>query len=230
MAGRRVHVGIRRRAAPLARRELSSEINADAIGVRRIWLREILRDDQVQRTVVVRVDARARADVAAWLAGATADAGTAPALYSPSQDAVAGEDTPHGHNADGAAESVCLRTEVAAEPYQLSAEVRTDWIFFPTGPEAILMSVIDRAGGPGTERGADETVEATTPFRFNLRFAADPYRKHLRVIARSGLLGLTTKVLKLGPERELLSPCVFIPVQTGPLRAFLRELPSAPVV
>jgi hypothetical protein len=82
-------------------------------------------------------------------------------------------------------------------------EARTDWVFFPSTPEAILIGVVE--GG-----------EAGTPlFRFNLRFPADRYRRHLEALAESGLLE---------------SPCTFVEVQAGPLRHFLRELPPVPVV
>ena len=101
----------------------------------------------------------------------------------------------------------------AAEP-----DVRTDWIFFPATPEAILIAVAQ--GGE----------ESTPLFRFNLRFPADRYRRHLEILAESGLLGLTTAPLQLGPERELESPCVFVEIQTRPLHDFLRELPKLPVV
>jgi hypothetical protein len=95
--------------------------------------------------------------------------------------------------------------------------VRTDWIFLPTIPEAVLIGVV-------------EGEAAGVAFRFNVRVAADPYRSQLEALAGSGLLGLTTEPLQLGPERRLESPCVLVPVQTGPLRDFLRELPPVPVV
>jgi len=95
--------------------------------------------------------------------------------------------------------------------------VRTDWIFFPATPEAILIGVVE-----------DGTGEAA--FRFNLRFSADRYRRYLEVLSGTGLLGLTTGLLLLGPERQLESPCTFVEVPTRPLRDFLRELPAVPVV
>jgi hypothetical protein len=96
-------------------------------------------------------------------------------------------------------------------------DVRTDWIFFSAALEAILIGVVE-----------DEPSGAT--FRFNLKFGADTYRRHLELLARSGLLGLTAEPLEPGPERQIESPCIFVPIQTGPLRAFLRELPPVPVV
>jgi hypothetical protein len=95
-------------------------------------------------------------------------------------------------------------------------EVRTDWIFIPTTPEAILIGVV---------RGEDGTS-----FRVNLRFSADRYRRQLEALAETGLLGLMTVPLQRGPERELASPCTFVEVPTKPLRDFLRELPPVPVV
>ena len=52
----------------------------------------------------------------------------------------------------------------------------------------------------------------------------------LEALAETGLLGLTTVPLQVGPERELESPCIFVEIQTKPLRDFLRELPPVPVV
>lgn len=95
--------------------------------------------------------------------------------------------------------------------------VRTDWIFFPSTPEAILIGVVE-----------DGTGEAA--FRVNLRFSADRYRRYLEVLSGTGLLGLTTGPLQLGPDRQLESPCTFVEVPTKPLRDFLRELPAIPVV
>jgi hypothetical protein len=171
MVGGRARAGVRRKAAPQARRELFAEIDAAALGVRRLWLREVLREEQPRKMVVARVDAHERTEVLAWLSEAPTD----PSSY----------------------------------------KIRTDWIFLPAGPEAILMGVVKQIAGS---------------FRFNLRFAADPYRQHLKTVARTGLLGLTTEVLRLGPDREILTPCLFVPVRSGPLRTFLRELPPAPVV
>jgi hypothetical protein len=99
-----------------------------------------------------------------------------------------------------------------AEPAEPT--VRTDWLLFPATPEAILMGA----------------VEGDQPFRFNVRISADRYRRQLEALAETGLLGLTSQPLQVGPERELLSPCRFVPIQTDPLRAFLRELPAPPVV
>jgi hypothetical protein len=73
-------------------------------------------------------------------------------------------------------------------------------------------------------------VEGEQPFRVNLRISADRYRRQLETLAQTGLLGLTSHPLQVGPERDLLSPCRFVPIQSGALRAFLRELPALPVV
>jgi hypothetical protein len=184
MVGGRARVGIRRRAAPLARRDLAAEIDAHALPIVRARIREIALDPdqsgQAQRAVVVQIDASARPAVAAWL------------------------EAPPPPRAPG---------HTDAEP-----TVRTDWLFLPHGPEAILIGVVEGA------------AEALEPLRFNVRFAADPYRRHLKALTRTGLLGLSTMPLKLGPERQLASPCTFVPIQNGPLRDFLRELPPVPVV
>jgi hypothetical protein len=170
--------GIRHKMAPQAQRDLLDEIDADVVPVRRVWARDIVVEPgdgaEPEITVVARVNAEARPEVAAWLDG--------------SDDA-------------------------NAEP-----DVRTDWIFFPATPEAILIGAVGGAEGEGPS------------FRVNLRFPADRYRRQLAALAESGLLGLTTVPLQVGPERELESPCVFVEIQTGPLREFLRELPPVPVV
>jgi hypothetical protein len=160
----------------LARRDLAAEIDADALPVRRVWARTIVRDPggagPLDRAVVVRVDAGARPDVVAWLSGAG--------------------------NAD------CV--------------VCTDWLPAPARPELVLIGAVQRA------------VEPVTAFRFNLRFSTDRYRRHLEVLAGSGLLGLTTAPLRIGDDGHLESPCVFVPVQREALRTLLREIPPAPVV
>jgi hypothetical protein len=176
--GKTPKVGIRRKAAPLARRELAAEIDAHAVAVRRLWSREVVRDlaqgAPADRAVIARVEVEERRELAAWL-----------------------DD---------------------ADDEEAAADVRTDWILFPSPPEAILIGVID-GGSDGAES-----------IRFNLRFAVDRYRRQLERLARSGRLGLTTLPLQIGGEGQLQSRCVFIPIQAGPLRAFLRELPPAPVV
>ena len=170
--------GIRRKMAPQARRDLLDEIDGDAVAVRRVWARDIMvypgDEAEPETTVIARVKAEGRPEVAAWLDG-TEDAD--------------------------------------AEP-----DVRTDWIFFPATPEAILIGAVD---------GADDDAPS---FRVNLRFPADRYRRQLEALAETGLLGLTTVPLQVGPERELESPCVFVEIDTKPLRDFLRELPPVPVV
>ncbi|MFN8636543.1 MAG: hypothetical protein U0893_22065 [Chloroflexota bacterium] len=173
--------GVRRRVAPEAQRDLSSEIDAHVVPVLRAWRRDLIlgldEDAEPERTVIAWLDADARPDVAAWLADVDADDASPPSA-------------------------------------------RTDWLFLPAVPEAILMVVV----------GENAELEGRAPFRFNLRLAADPYRRHLTGLAKTGQLGLTAEPLEVGPARELLSPCVFVPVQTGPLRQFLRELPPLPVV
>lgn len=179
VGGRRGRPGIRRKMAPRARRDLAAEIDVDAVAVRRVWARRVVRDPdeagESEQTVIARVDAEARPDVAAWLGGADED----------------DDDSPR---------------------------VRADWIFFSTTPEAVLIAVAE--GGE----------EDRPLFRFNLRFPADRYRRHLEALAESGLLGLTTAPLELGPERQLESRCAFVAIPTRPLRDFLRELPPVPVV
>jgi hypothetical protein len=92
--------------------------------------------------------------------------------------------------------------------------VRTDWLLFPSAPEAVLIGA----------------VEGEQPFRFNLRLSADRYRRQRQALAGAGQLGLTIGPLQVGPARALLSGCRFVPIQTRPLRDFLRELPPLPVV
>lgn len=174
--------GIRRRVAPEAQRDLTSEIDAHTLPVLRLWRCGLLRDPdedgQLARIVVAWVEADARPDVAAWLG--TVDDTAAADATAPS--------------------------------------VRTDWLFLPAVPEAVLMGVVG------------EGADGLAPFRFNLRLAADPYRRHLTALAKTGQIGLTAEPLQIGPAREILSACVFVPVQTRPLRQFLRELPPLPVV
>jgi len=171
-------VRIRRKAAPLAQRELAAEIDAHAVAVRRLWSRGIVRDSEqgapADSAVIARVEVEERRELAAWL-----------------------DD---------------------ADDEEAATDVRTDWIFFPSRPEAILIGVID-----GSADGAEL-------IRFNLRFAVDRYRRQLERLARSGRLGLTTLPLQISEEGQLESRCVFIPIQVEPLRAFLHELPPAPVV
>ncbi len=173
MVGGRVIPSVRRRVAPLAQRDLSSEIDAHALPVLRVWARPLILegdgDCEPEPTVIARIAPGFRTDVTAWL-------------------------------------------DCDAEPDEPT--VRTDWLLFPATPEAVLMGA----------------VEGDQPFRFNLRISADRYRRQLETLAETGLLGVTSQPLQVGPERELLSPCRFVPIQTGPLRAFLRELPAPPVV
>jgi hypothetical protein len=161
--------------APLAQRDLSSEIDADALPVVRVWARALAREPdgngETDTVVIARVDPGFRAEVTAWLAEIDQD--------------------------------------------KAGPAIRTDWLLFPSAPEAVLMAAVDGAGAS---------------FRFNLRISADRYRRQLDALAGTGLLGLTTEPLQVGPARELLSPCRFVPIPAAPLRAFLRELPAPPVV
>jgi hypothetical protein len=159
--------------APVAQRDLASQIDADALPVLRVWARPLIlasdADSQPEPTVIARIDPGLRADVTAWL------------------------------NGDAA---------------QMEPAARTDWLLFPAVPEAVLIGA----------------VEGAQPFRFNVRISADRYRRQLETLAQTGLLGLTSQPLQIGPERELLSPCRFVPIQSSLLRDFLRELPALPVV
>jgi len=76
-AGTRGRVGIRRKAAPEAQRELAGEIAMHALPIRRLWVRDVLDGDRLRRTVIARVDARRRREVDAWLS-TPADAGQQP--------------------------------------------------------------------------------------------------------------------------------------------------------
>jgi hypothetical protein len=96
--------------------------------------------------------------------------------------------------------------------------VRTDWLFLPAVPEAILMGV------------AEDPTTSAPRFRFHLRLSADEYRRHLDHLSKTGLLGLTSVPLVIGDDRCLQSPCVFVMVHQEPLREFLRMIPAAPVV
>jgi hypothetical protein len=179
MVGGRVVKSVRQKVAPQAQRELGAAIDADAIGVRRVMLRDVAIDPssdsgEVEHTAIVRVDARWQPAIDQWLNGTDAD--------------------------------------------RAALDVRTDWIFFPATPEAVLMGV------------AEDAASGEARFRFNLRFSADEYRRHLERLAETGLLGLTTVPLQIDDRRRLASPCVFVALQVEPLRAFLREIPKAPVV
>ena len=65
--GGRAPTGLSRRAAPLARRQLKAEINANALTVLQTWRRKILRGGEPQNTVVLQVGVDKRPDVAAWM-------------------------------------------------------------------------------------------------------------------------------------------------------------------
>ena len=179
MVGGRAVRSARQKGAPHAQRELGAQIDADAVQVRRVLLRDLVLGpepaDQTERTVIARVDATARPAASAWLDDAEDASG--PAL-----------------------------------------DVRTDWLFFPATPEAVLMGV------------AEDPTSGAPRFRFNLRFDADRHRHHLQTLSETGRLGLATVPLRIGQDRRLESPCVFVTVPRAALREFLRELPAAPVV
>ena len=84
-------------------------------------------------------------------------------------------------------------------------EVLAQWLFFPDTLAAILACA----------------VRGPAPWRFNIAFNAGGGRRHLETIAGSGLLGITTVPLRLTPDQRPATPVRFIPVPTGPLRAFL---------
>jgi hypothetical protein len=176
MVGGRAVKSVRQKVAPRAQRELGDAIDADAVTVRRVVLRDIVLDREAgelaERIVIARVNATTRPAMDAWL---TDD--TAPDL-----------------------------------------DVRTDWLFLPAVPEAILMGV------------AEDPTTSAPRFRFNLRLSADEYRRHLDHLSKTGLLGLTSVPLVIGDDRCLQSPCVFVMVHQEPLREFLRMIPAAPVV
>ena len=172
--GARLRPSLRRRTAPLAQESLAAEIDADALTVRRVWLRELVCDPagdaQPEPTVIALIEPGPRSEVVDWLE--------------------------------------------AAIPTDATPAVRTDWLFFPATPEAVLIGV----------------VEGDRPFRFNLRLGADRYRRQLTALVDTGQLGLTTLPLQIGPALESLSPCRFVPIKSWPLRDFLRDLPPVPVV
>lgn len=70
--GARFRPGVRRRMAPLAQRDLSSEIDADALTVVRVWARALARqpdpDREPDTLVIARVDPGFRTEVTTWLA------------------------------------------------------------------------------------------------------------------------------------------------------------------
>ena len=104
-------------------------------------------------------------------------------------------------------------TEIQVAP----PEIRTDWILLPRTPEAVVIASV--SAGP------------TWPeHRFNLRFPADRFRRQLKAIAESGVIGLTTETPQPGPDAPPPERCVFVPVEARPLAEFLRELPPPPVV
>jgi hypothetical protein len=184
MVGGRVVPSVRRRVAPAARRDLTSEIEADALAVEHVWTRKLILDPAAESkprpTVVALVDVGSRTDIAAWLDP------TSPADDEPT--------------------------------------IRTDWLLFPSIPEAVLMVAIEGLDGHGEAPGPARS------FHFNLRLNADQYRREVQTLARSGRLGLTTAPLQVGPDWLLLSPCRILSVPTEPLRDFLREIPAPPIV
>ena len=184
MVGGRVVPGTRRRAAPAARRDLASEIEADALAVEHVWTRKLILDPESEAeprpNVIALVEPGPRTDIAAWL--------------DP-------------------------RSPAADEP-----TVRTDWLLFPSIPEAVLMVAVERFDRHG-EPGQPDRL-----FHFNLRFNVDQYRREVQTLARSGRLGLTTAPLQVAPDWLVLSPCRVLPLPAAPLRDFLREIPAPPIV
>lgn len=184
MVGGRVVPSVRRRVAPAARRDLASEIEADALAIEHIWTRRLILDPESETeprpTVVALVDPGFRTDIAAWL-----------------------------------------------DPSSLADHertVRTDWLLFPSSPEAVLMVAIEGLNGQG------EPGEPDGSFHFNLRLNADQYRREVQTLAKNGRIGLTTAPLQVGPDWLLISPCRVLPVPAAPLGDFLREIPAPPIV
>jgi hypothetical protein len=184
MVGGRVVPSVRRRVAPAARRDLTSEIEADALAIEHVWTRKLILDPAAETepspTVVALIAPSLRIDIAAWLD-----------LSSPTAD---------------------------------EYTIRTDWLLFPSIPEAVLMVAIEGLDGHG------QPGEPERPFHFNLRLNADQYRREIQTLARTGRIGLTTVPLLVGPDWLLLSPCRVLAVPTAPLRDFLREIPALPIV
>jgi len=121
------------------------------------------------------------------------------------------------------------RTDIASwldtgSPASDEGMARTDWLLFPSTPEAVLMVVIER------RQGTAEPPEPNPSFHFNLRLNADIYRRELKTLARTGRLGLTTTPLQVGPDGLTLASCRILPVPAAPLRDFLREIPAPPIV
>jgi hypothetical protein len=167
---------VRQKVAPRAQRELGEAIDADAVTVRRVVLRDVVLNRKAgklaERTVIARVNASTQPAMDAWLTDETVP----------------------------------------------EIDVRTDWLFLPAVPEAILMGV------------AEDPTTGAPRFRFNLRLSADEYRRHLDHLSKTGLLGLTSVPLQIDDNRCLESPCAFVTVLREPLREFLRMIPAAPVV
>jgi hypothetical protein len=175
MVGGRAVKSVRQKVAPKAQRELGDAIDADAVPVRRVVLRDVVLDEAgetAERTVIARVNTSTQPAMDLWLTGS------------------------------GAPE----------------VDVRTDWLFLPAVPEAILLAV------------AEDPTTGAPRFRFNLRLSADEYRRHLDQLSKTGRLGLTCVPLQIGEDRHLESPCAFVAVLQEPLREFLRMIPAAPVV
>lgn len=122
-----------------------------------------------------------------------------------------------------------FRTDIAAwlDPSSLTADelvVRTDWLLFPSIPEAVLMVAIEGLGAHGKLGQSDGS------FHFNLRLNADQYRREVQILAQTGRLGLTTAPLHVGADWLLLSPCRVLSIPAAPLHDFLREIPAPPIV
>jgi hypothetical protein len=197
--GKTGKVGIRRRAAPQAQRDLANEIGAHALQVRRIWVRDVNVDGTHQRTVIVRVDPRGRRDIEAWLTGP--EAGGDAQVFAPPASTSA-DATPM----DGTA----LDQDGGA-----TLTTKTSWLLLAHADEAVLVGAVVSDTDPKAAR------------RFNLRFDADADRHSLETLARTGTLALLAVPLRWGPDGEIASPHVYVPVDGAPLRDFLRERPTA---
>jgi hypothetical protein len=135
MVGGRVVRGVRRPVAPAARRDLTAEIDADAVAVERLWTRRLILDqsvdDEPEPTVVVLVDPEHRAEIAAWLdPGASgADASTVrtdwllfPATPEAVLMAVVEAAAPNGSEAGAFHFNVRLNADAFRRPLQTIAQ------------------------------------------------------------------------------------------------------------
>jgi len=94
---------------------------------------------------------------------------------------------------------------------------KTSWLLLTHADEAVLVGAVVSDADPTAAR------------RFNLRFDADADRPSLEALARTDTLALLAAPLRWGPDGEIASPHVYLPVDGAPLRDFLRERPTAVV-